>query len=59
MNKRIEFVCDTCEYINRVQLGVKDYIERQTVFNDLGRAIEHLSSDDHTHYIYAQLEKEE
>ena len=61
--KQVIFKCNTCEYRNKVELGIKDYILKETEFESLSDAWQHLKdtiSDPYTntHDIIAFIKEE-
>lgn len=52
------FYCTTCEYYNRVNLGMPNHIERQIEYDSLNDAIEHITSHDSEHNVIAKIEEE-
>ena len=59
MNKRVTFTCMSCEDINKNLLGTDNFIVKETEFDTLTSAVEHILDYGYNHYIVAQVQENE
>lgn len=61
MNKKVIFVCETCEAFNRMNYAKPDFNRRWTTFNSFTDAFQHLmdNRNDEDHEIVAKTEDDE
>lgn len=49
MNAPVIFRCTSCDYYNRLELGIPGFVERQTEFDSFSDAWAHMRDNDHHH----------